>query len=378
MNAKVRVLVVDDSAFLRNAITSILSKAPDIDVVGQACNGNEAIQKVKELSPDVMTLDIEMPGMNGLDVLATVMKKFPLPVIMISSLTHESAKETMKALELGAVDFISKQLNGAILDLSKFEKILLSKVRVAGSARSKIAAWISGKRSSGVGPLISGELTVALKKTNVRSQKTHAVVDCLVVIGSSTGGPKVVQQLFEEFPSTLSCAMIVIQHMPKFFTKSFAERLDQSSPLSVREAEDEDVLQAGSVLVAPGGRHLRLEQRGVGLAAVRISDEPANLPYRPSVDIAMESGAKIFGSSLVGVVLTGMGNDGERGMQAVKAAGGITIVQDESTSLIYGMPKAVAESGCADVITPISEMSHVILHHVEKVKRRKTGQFVGV
>ena len=366
----IRVLVVDDSTFIRNTISSMLNKSPEINVVGVARNGEEALRKIDELNPDVMTLDVDMPGMNGLQVLEKVMGQHPLPVLMVSSLTEESAKETVQALELGAFDFISKRLNGSVLQISKIEDLLLNKVKAAACSGGKIHGFSqemagSLKKKQVPASLRNGKRlrTAKLKKHQEKGQSPTSVV----IIGSSTGGPKVIQQILSEFPSTLESAVIVIQHMPKFFTKPFAERLNQLCALEVYEAKDEELLQTGKILVAPGSHHLRLEKNREGEIGVRISTEPNHLPYQPSVDLAMESAVQIFESSVVGVVLTGMGNDGERGMEAIKAAGGQTIAQNEATCIVYGMPKAVVDGGHADAVVPISQISAEILHRIQQI-----------
>ncbi|GJL49391.1 MAG: chemotaxis response regulator protein-glutamate methylesterase [Nitrospirales bacterium] len=375
-DSKIRVLVVDDSTFIRQAIARMLSKSPDVEIVGQARNGEEAISMVKELLPDVMTLDIEMPRMNGLDVLEIVMREYPLPIIMVSSLTEDSAKETLLALELGAVDFISKQLNGSLLEISKIEKILLEKIRAASCSRGKVSGLsrekrdLQNRRGSVAGSHVEG------RPRKANAEISHAPQDSansLVIIGASTGGPKVIQEMLMEFPSFLPCGVIVVQHMPKFFTKPFAERLNEQCPLSVCEAKDGDLVQAGKVFVAPGGRHLSMERVGTRpQVSLRISSEPANLPYRPSVNLAMDSAVKNFGSSLIGVVLTGMGNDGAMGMQAIKATGGCTLVQNEETCIVYGMPKAVIDAGNADAVVPISRMTSEIMKRIFRISERNS------
>ena len=363
----IRVLVVDDSTFIRNAISSMLAKSPEIDVVGCARNGADALQKVRELNPDVMTLDIEMPGMNGLQVLERVMQEYPLPVIVVSSHTEESAKVTLQALELGAVDFISKQLNGSVLEISKIERLLVAKVKTASYSTDKVKNLLKSRPERGATRLSTKpheleERAQPGKSRKVVSSTTH---DPLVIIGSSTGGPKVVQEILTDFPSAFPCAIIVVQHMPKFFTKPFADRLNELCSLNVREANDGDLVRSGQVLVAPGGQHLRLEEKSDRAVCVRVSTEPANLPYRPSVDFAMQSAAEIYRTSLIGVVLTGMGNDGEQGMKSVKGKGGRTLAQNEATCIVYGMPKAVIDAGHADAVVPVSRMSQEIMTLVQ-------------
>ncbi|MGB0908754.1 MAG: protein-glutamate methylesterase/protein-glutamine glutaminase [Nitrospirales bacterium] len=373
MSSNIRVLIVDDSAFIRNALSGMLSKAPGIDVVGIAHHGEEALMKVKKLSPDVMTLDIEMPGINGMQVLESVMAHSPLPVIMVSSLTQESAWETLHALELGAIDFISKQLNGSILNISKIEKILVSKVKAAAKAKvfkKCIAQATLNRRKAADSPYSRVKLE--------RYNEIGSVPGSVVIIGSSTGGPRVVQEILEEFPSTFSAAVVIVQHMPKFFTKSFAERLNQVCPLRVDEAKDGDPLVSGQVLVAPGSQHIQLESHADRQVRVRVSREPVDLPYRPSIDLAMESAAKIFGPSVVGVILTGMGNDGARGIQAINTAGGCSLVQDEETSVIYGMPKAAIENGDVDAVMPGSRIASEIISRISLVNKHEMQYHVKI
>ncbi len=372
MRSDIRVLIVDDSAFIRNAISNMLSKSTEIEVVGFARDGEEALAKVEKLSPDVMTLDVEMPKMNGLEVLSSVMTHHPLPVIMVSSLTEESASETLDALDLGAVDYISKQLNGSVLEIAKIETLLISKVKAAATAKvpkrgivKKPSRQKTDWNDSSSIPTRSSSLLGS--EENVKNEEA---ADTVVIIGSSTGGPTVIQEMLETVPSFLSAAVIIVQHMPKYFTKPFSERLNQLCAVPVKEAKDRDPLLRGQVLVAPGGQHLQLEVLGVGKRSVRVSREPVNLPYRPSVDLAMESAAQIFGSAVIGVILTGMGNDGERGMQAVKVAGGYTIAQNEESCVIYGMPKASIDAGHVDAVMPISRIKYEILHRIALVKER--------
>ena len=373
-NVPIRVLVVDDSTFIRNAISNMLAKSSDIQIVGTARNGEEAIQKVMELKPDVMTLDIDMPLMNGLQVLEHLMHRQPLPVIIISSLTDAGAKETLRALELGAVDFIPKHLNGSVLSISNIENQLLQKVKASARAMGKIGTpalnnpiphkketILSGSFKKGrEEQSLSRRVKVDRGPSSSKNYGRPPTPRSLVIIGCSTGGPKVLQEILPQIPTSIRAAILIIQHMPQFFTKPFAERLDQLCHLHVSEAADGDALEEGGVVVAPGGQHLRVEQGPAGQVRVRISDEPSYLPYRPSVDVAMESAAPIYGVHLLGVVLTGMGNDGMMGAHAIKATGGRTLVQDEATSIVYGMPKAVVDAGYADTVVSISQVAHAL------------------
>ena len=388
----IRVLVVDDSTFIRNTISNMLAKCSDIQIVGTARNGEEAIQKVRELRPDVMTLDIDMPLMNGLQVLEHLMHRHPLPVIMISSLTEAGAQETLRALELGAVDFIPKHLNGSVLSISNIETQLLHKVKASAQARSKIGVpALPCPSPQPTGRVLSSSVKKDKKeKALSRKVETHKTSSFtknsglrptprnLVIIGCSTGGPKVLQDILPQIPTSIRAAILIIQHMPQFFTKPFSERLDQLCPLNVSEAVDGDTLEEGGVVVAPGGRHLRIEQSTTGHVCVRISDDPSYLPYRPSVDVAMESAAPLYGAHLLGVVLTGMGNDGMMGTYAIKANGGRTLVQDEATSIVYGMPKAVVDAGYADTVVPISKIAQTLTAVIGEIDGQiKEGAMVG-
>ena len=388
----IRVLVVDDSTFIRNTISNMLAKSSDIQIVGTARNGEEAIQKVRELNPDVMTLDIDMPLMNGLQVLEHLMHRHPLPVIMISSLTEAGAKETLRALELGAVDFIPKHLNGSVLSISNIEAQLLHKVKASAQARNKIGGPDSrSPNSQNTGRLLSGSFKKGQKEKGLSRKVVHSdrsfptrnsgirpIPRNLVIIGCSTGGPKVLQDILPQVPTSIRAAILIIQHMPQFFTKPFAERLDQLCDLTVSEAVDGDALQEGGVVVAPGGQHLRVELGPAGQVQVRVSDDPSYLPYRPSVDVAMESAAPIYGMHLLGVVLTGMGNDGMMGTAAIKATGGRTLVQDEATSIVYGMPKAVVDAGLADTVVPLSHIAQSLTTMIGEIDgQRREGAMVG-
>lgn len=349
MTPPIRVLVVDDSAFMRNVISNMLSSDSRITVVGTARNGNEALAQVKALKPDVMTLDIEMPGMNGLDVLRQVMKVMPLPVIMVSSLTEEGAKGTLTALDLGAVDYIPKHLQGSAVNIVAIQHDLVEKVVMAHTVGPKLMQ-LSGSRSL--------EMTTrarpAVPGRAASGQSTRGM--CMVAIGCSTGGPNALQEILPLFPKDFPAPVLVVQHMPKFFTGPFAQRLDALSQIEVREAVDGDVLKPGLALIAPGGVHLRVARRSALEVVVALSSEPVTL-HMPSVDVMMASVAQTYPDRVVGVILTGMGHDGQEGMKAIKAAHGRTIAQDEPSCVVYGMPKAVIESGMADKIVSLQHIA---------------------
>lgn len=366
MSSPIRVLVVDDSAFMRKVLANMLGSDPRIQVIGLARNGDEALVRVKDLNPDVMTLDIEMPGMNGLEVLRHVMGERPLPVIMVSSLTEEGARETMLALDLGAVDFIPKQLNGSSVNIVGIQQELVDKVIAAYKAKEKLLRLSRGKGDS---PLLQ-ESQRGQSSSAVGGPVARPTISALsargtkvVAIGCSTGGPKALQEIFPLFPKDFPAPILVVQHMPKFFTGPFAKRLNELSQIEVREAVDGDVPEPGLALIAPGGLHMRAMKKSFLEIGIALSSEPPML-HVPSVDVMLESVAQTFSGRAVGVILTGMGHDGQHGMKAIKAANGRTIAQDEATSVVYGMPKAVVDNGLADKIVPLENIAGEIANMV--------------
>ena len=346
MTNPIRVLVVDDSAFMRKTITGLLSADPGIQVIGEAADGLEAIEKVKALHPDIITMDIEMPRMNGLDALKTLMREMPLPVIMVSSLTAEGAKETIKALEYGAADYIPKNLSGNITNIVNIKNELITKVKLIGSNKKKITRFVES-----VTPVSVIDRCPLPGKNKIR----------IVVIGASTGGPKALQDVLPRLPKNFPAAVLVIQHMLPLFTSSFAVRMNELSQLEVREAKDGDLVKPGTVLVAPGGYHLKVKKWPGDEAYIKLAKEPQML-HMPSVDIAMESVAHAYSEHALGVIMTGMGQDGKNGIKAIKDAKGKTISQDEETSIIFGMPKAAIESGCIDKVVSLSKISEEIVN----------------
>lgn len=370
MTSPIRVLVVDDSAFMRKLLGNMLASDPRIQVVGLARNGDEALVRVKDLKPDVMTLDIEMPGINGLEVLRHVMEDNPLPVIMVSSLTEEGAQATMLALDLGAVDFIPKQLNGSSVNIVGIQQELVDKVISAHKAKGMLLRLSGKKNGAGKGdspllqepkrgqsPATAG--AIARPTTSALSARGTKIV----AIGCSTGGPKALQEVFPLFPKDFPAPILVVQHMPKFFTGPFAKRLNELSQIEVREAVEGDVPQPGLALIAPGGFHMRAVKKSFLEIVVSLSAEPPML-HVPSVDVMLESVAQTFSGRAVGVILTGMGHDGQQGMKAIKAANGRTIAQDEATCVVYGMPKAVVDNGLADKIVPLEGIAGEIANMV--------------
>jgi len=345
----VKILVVDDSAFMRKAISLMLESDPGIKVIGTAKDGEESIAKVIELKPDLVTMDIEMPRMDGLTALKRIMEVAPLPVLMVSSLTAEGAKATLDALELGAVDFIPKQLSYVPLDIAKIKDDLLKKIKaIAGAALP---------RRLGRGVANSKPPLMTSSRPELR-RKAH-----IVAIGTSTGGPPTLQAIIPKLPEDFPVGVLIVQHMPPGFTKSLAERLNGLSRITVKEAEEGDEIARGLTLIAPGDKHLTVRREGTKIWA-HLSDFPQGLSFKPSVDVMASSVADVYGAASLGVILTGMGSDGLEGLGKIKEKGGMVIAQDEETSIIYGMPKAVVEAGIADRVTPLGSIASQIVKMV--------------
>jgi two-component system chemotaxis response regulator CheB len=340
----IRVLVVDDSAFVRQALTRMLGSAPDIEVVGTAVDGKEGWEKALDLRPDVVTLDIKMPRMDGLEALRRIMADCPTAVLLLSSQTKEGAEVTLRGLELGAMDFVDKTTVQGHMNLLGLEGELQAKVRALASVPRSRLRPASLVRETGPKVLPA----------------QHAARAEVVVIGTSTGGPPALQAIIPRLPEALPCAVLVVQHMPVGFTRSLAERLDARSVVEVREAAEGDLVTRGSVLIAPAGRHMKVRRRG-GEMRVWLDDEPRSALHRPSVDVLMASVAKAYGDRVMGVVLTGMGSDGVEGLRAIRQAGGLTLAESEESCVIYGMPKAAVEAGVVDRAVPLARMADEIL-----------------
>lgn len=337
----VRVLVVDDSAFMRRVIADAIASQPDMEVAGVAHNGLDALLKVEQLQPDVVTLDVEMPDMDGLTALRHLMARYPRPVVMLSSQTQHGAITTLRALSIGAVDFVAKPSGAISLDFSRVREELLQKIR--GAALARIRAQVASTRRPP-------------EATRVPRAKYPGAFEHLVVIGCSTGGPRALAALVPELPAEAPTAYLIVQHMPAGFTRSLAERLDASGPIAVREAVAGDRLEGGTALVAPGDYHLRLSPSG----AVELDQAARVHGVRPSVDVALESVSERFGSKTVAVILTGMGQDGAAGAAVVRQAGGYVLAEDESTCVVWGMPRAVVERGLAHRVAPLDGIAEAI------------------
>jgi len=342
MTEKIKVLVVDDSAFMRGIISKMLESDSDIEVVGTAKNGQEAIEKVEALRPDVMTLDIEMPVMNGIEALKYIMEKNPLPVIMFSALTKEGAEITLEALNIGAADFIAKDFSNFSIKIINKENELVNKVKTV--ARKK--------RVYSVRRVYSARRPV----TPIPVKRSRYSI---LALGASTGGPPAVEHILSVLPRDFPVPIIIAQHMPRLFTKSFAQRLNNSSQIEVKEAENGESLKPGTAFIAPGDSHMSIKRRGTDVSVEFVND--AKYIYRPSVDLLFSSTAMVYGEGTLGVILTGMGSDGLAGTRDIKSKNGYVIAQNEETCVVYGMPRAVVNANMADAVLPIDKIPDEII-----------------
>jgi two-component system chemotaxis response regulator CheB len=348
----IRVLVVDDSAFMRYTIAKHLEADPGITVVGTAHDGLEALTKIPALRPDVVTLDVEMPRMDGLTALRRIMLECPTPVIMLSSLTQRGTRTTIQALMRGAVDFVAKPT--ASSDMQTVVQDLVSKVKTAAGAPATLIPDEEARPEPEVPPT-GRDRSAPVGLAPFRNG------DALVIIGSSTGGPRALQEVLPRLPADIPAAVLVVQHMPAGFTAPLAQRLNESSQISVQEAADGDRIARGLALLAPGDFHLRFLDN----KQVTLDKGPRVNHVRPSVDVTMQSAVEFHGSSIVGVVLTGMGADGAQGARLIKGVGGKVIAQDEATCVVYGMPRSVAEADAADEVVPLPEVAAMIVEMVK-------------
>lgn len=341
----VRVLIVDDSPFMRHTLTKYLDADPGITVVGQAHDGIDALAKVAELRPDVVTMDVQMPRMDGVTALERIMAEHPTPVVMVSALTKRGARVTIQALMRGAVDFVAKPSES--LQIHDIIEELAEKIKMAAGL--------------GTSPMLVQPITFPPTPTKVGPQLFNKG-DPLIIIGASTGGPRALREVLMELPGNLAAAVVVVQHMPIGFTEPLAQRLNQSCALTVQEAAQGDRLAHGLALIAPSGYHLQFD----GQRKVLLDSGPRRNGVRPAVDVTMESAAEQHGAAVIGVVLTGMGHDGAAGAQSVKAAGGRVIAEDESTAVVYGMPRSVVEAGAADYTLSLHMVASKLVELVGK------------
>ncbi|MCX5720532.1 MAG: chemotaxis response regulator protein-glutamate methylesterase [Nitrospirae bacterium] len=353
--AKIRVLTVDDSALMRQVLAQLLSRDPGIEVVGSAPDPFIAREKIKALNPDVLTLDVEMPKMDGLTFLEKLMAGHPMPVVMVSSLTEVGCDTTLRALELGAVDFITKPKIDLREGMDEVAQDLITKIKAAAMAK------VRGRGAGGRGTAEP----LAARLLPLGSSAMIKTTDTIIAIGASTGGTEALRAVLEVLPPNTP-PIIVTQHMPERFTKTFADRLNQLCRISVKEAEDGDSVLPGHALIAPGSYHMTLVRSGARYS-VRLNQDPPVNRHRPSVDVMFDSVARYAGANTIGVILTGMGGDGAKGMLAMKQAGAYTIAQDEASCVVFGMPKEAIKLGCVDKILSLDHIPAAMLAHANRM-----------
>lgn len=352
-SSSTRILVVDDSALYRQAICNILRTEPEVEVVGVAGNGVEALEKIQELDPDLLTLDVQMPDMDGIEVLREMNRRgVRAKAIMVSSLTSEGAQVTTDALLEGAFDFILKPSGGNLEENRRtLRDGLVEKIdAIRGSRRVR-----AGRAQA---PAVSGDRIGRTPTTIPTAGRCRAVL-----IATSTGGPAALKSILPQLPADLGVPVLIVQHMPARYTNALAERLDQMCALTVREAREGMKLEPGMGVLAPGGRQMRFVQRA-GAVFVKVTDSPPENGCRPSADYMFRSAGEVFDGAVLGVILTGMGRDGLLGSEVLKSAGAAILAQDEGSATVYGMPKAVADGGLADQILPLADIARAITHHV--------------
>ncbi|HEU4995350.1 MAG TPA: chemotaxis response regulator protein-glutamate methylesterase [Gemmatimonadaceae bacterium] len=350
------VLVVDDSAFMRRSIGEILAASEEFVVVGTARNGVDAIEKVRALDPDIVTLDVEMPELDGLQALVRIMKDAPRPVVMLSGATTPRGHDlTLRALELGAMDFVRKPSGPISMNLASVGGRLLEALRAARAVNLRGLAPGAGAATPAVG--------IEVARPRPAARPSAGVATRMVGIAASTGGPRALAEIVPALPRDMDAAVLIVQHMPSGFTRSLAQRLDSLGPLPVAEARDGEIILAGRVYLAPGGHHMRVRGEA-GVPVIAIGDDPPIWGVRPAADVLFRSMAQQFGRACVGVVLTGMGRDGADGLRAVRDAGGRAVVQDRESSIIYGMPHAALQHAGADRVASLNQMADAIAAQV--------------
>jgi two-component system chemotaxis response regulator CheB len=363
--SKIKVLIIDDSALVRQMLTELLNSAADIEVIGVAHDPLMAREKIKALNPDVLTLDVEMPRMDGLTFLSNLMRLRPMPVVMVSTLTEKGADITLEALELGAVDFVSKPKTDLAHTLEDYAEEIIEKVRIASKAKVHQLGQSSAKLP--VGERLSADAVIA-KKNRAKHFKT---TDRILAIGASTGGTEAIKEVLMQLPADTP-GTVISQHIPEAFSAPFAKRMNGISAMTVCEASDGQQIVTGHVYIAPGNRHLLVERDGARFVC-RLNDGPEVNRHKPSVDVMFRSLAQNVGPNAISVILTGMGNDGAAGMKEMHDAGAPTIAQDEKTSVVWGMPGEAVKLGCVDDVLPLSRIAakiNALVKSKEKNKRQ--------
>lgn len=373
---KTKLLVVDDSAFMRKLISDFFSDHLHIEVIGAARNGKDAIKKIEQLKPDVVTMDVEMPEMNGMEALKEIMQKYPLPVIMLSSTTKRGAENTLMAMEYGAVDFVAKPSGSISLDLHKIKDELVRKVEEASKVtvsklkktfrKSTVASQAIrhpfDKEESKLRSLTKPTVNIDVPNKKTEWSKTSKKI---ILIGTSTGGPRALQEVITKIPANVGAPILIVQHMPAGFTKSLAARLDQLSEIHVKEAEQGDLLQKGTAYIAPGGYHLKLRKIGSSFAVVLDDQEPPRAGHRPSVDVMFEDVSQYSEFDKIAVIMTGMGYDGSKGLVSLKKTGNVTaIAESAETCIVYGMPKAAVETQLVDEVADVDDIARTIMKYM--------------
>lgn len=346
----VRVLVVDDSSFFRKVISNILKEDTHIEVIGTAVNGADALEKIEKLKPDVVTMDVEMPVMDGITAVRRIMALRPMPILMFSSLTTSGAQATLDALDAGALDFLPKKFDDLANEKSEVKRILCARVRILAA---KGMAGIQVTAQPSLAKKIETMSGVAAHRSGLTQKKLNDIK--VVAIGTSTGGPVALQQVLTKLPKEFPLPILIVQHMPGSFTGAFAQRLNKLCAIDVKEAEEGDVLAPGTAFLAPGGKQMLVEQHN-GKVQIHIQDGLPEHTYKPSVDITFLSISKVYPGHVLGVVLTGMGADGREGSRLLKAGGSPIWVQDEQSCVVYGMPMAIAEAGLADQVMSLTDI----------------------
>jgi len=354
---KIRVLIVDDSAFMRMAVSKTIAADERFEVVGQAKDGQDGVEKAAELKPDVMTMDFNMPRLNGAEAVRAILAEQPTPIVMLSAHTYDGAKETVEALSAGAVDFITKPDGEVSMDLSSISAELVTKLRAASRSHPQLSL----PPQPAAKPRDANEVTQRMRVVvpdvaaapRARQSFASAILDPAVIIAISTGGPAALERVIPLLPDSFSHGVLIVQHMPGHFTRALAERLNQMSAVTVREARPSERLVGGVCLVAPGDHHVVFEKNGM----IKLTQGPPVNGCRPSADVTLQSAAPVYGRKLKAVVMTGMGRDGALGASAVRAAGGKIFAQDKETSVVYGMPKAVADMGLVDEVLPLGRIA---------------------
>lgn len=376
-SGKSKLLVVDDSAFMRKLISDFFVGNSKVEVVGTARNGKDALVKIQKLQPDVVTMDIEMPELNGLDALKEIMSVCPVPVVMLSSTTQHGAENALTAIEYGAVDFVTKPSGTISLDLHKIQDELVRKVeqaalvpisklkRPSGNKQQEPILLNSNRKKEAISE--SRTISTIIPITEVKKQRVDwsRTSKKIVLIGTSTGGPRALQEVITKIPKNIQAPILIVQHMPAGFTKSLATRLDQLSEIGVKEAEQGDILQNGVAYIAPGGYHLRLKKLGTTYGIVLDNKELPRSGHRPAVDVMFEDASRFQDFDKIAVIMTGMGNDGSKGLKVLKSTGNVmAIAESADTCIVYGMPKAAVETQLVDEVADVDDIAQIIMKYL--------------